>query len=159
MSDDPFTQTLNRLWELLESHAPLADMVRLGNRIKLAGANGDPYKPQVMAADLPEVLIEPAGGQVDLFATSTSTRAVQDYAVTAVTGDLRVHTLLFPLKWELVKALSRSGDNLGLPFVRKVRIAEQADRADRGKSARAAGWSLRLIVSVEMWFASAELQG
>jgi len=158
MADDPFTETLNKLWDLLESHAGFTRLVSLKNRIKLTGRNPVPYRAQAQSADLPEVLIEPAGGEVHLFVTGSSSRAVQDYAIVITTDDLGVSRTLFPLKWELMKALSKSGDSLGLSFVKKVRIKELTERESGRTDRRAAGWSASLVVSVEMWFANAQLQ-
>jgi hypothetical protein len=158
MADDPFTQTLNKLWDLLESHEEFTNLVRLGNRVKLTAADPDPYKPRAQSADLPEVRVEPNGGQAELFATSTSTRAVQNYAILVTTGDLRVNKLLFPLKWELMKALSKSGDNLGLAFVKKVRIGELTESTERKGAPGTRGWSGTITVTVEMWFPNSQLQ-
>ncbi len=158
MADDPFTQTLDKIWDLLESHTGFTDLVRLGNRIKVSGTNPDPYKPRPQSADLPEVRVEPEGGKVELFATSSSSRATQDYAVSLVTGDVRVNKQLFPLKWEMMKALSKSGDNLGLSFVTKVRVREVGESVGQEDHRVKRAWSGKWIISVEMWFANSQLQ-
>ena len=149
MADDPFTQAYDKIWDLLESQDGFTDLVRLGNRVRLAGSKAGPPKPHPQAADLPEVSIAPAGGQIELFVTSTSSRAVQDYSVVVRTGQGSADAALLPLKWELMKALSKSGDNLGLSFVRKVRVRDVAE-ADSSSGS--------LTVSVEMWFANSQLQ-
>lgn len=156
MADDPFSQTLEKLWELLESHEGFCRLVRLGNRRKTAAAH-DSVKGRLLPADLPEVRIEPAGGQADLLATSTSSQAVQDYLISAACGTGAPESLLLPLKWELMKALSRAGAGLGLDFVRKVRVGEPAARP-QDKPDATAGWTVRLTVSVEMWFSTSQLQ-
>jgi len=158
MTNDPFTQVLERLWELLEGHAPLAAMVRPGNRIKLTGDGGDPYKQDLQHADRPELVIEPGRGEVRLAATSTSTTAAQDFDLRLATGSLHVAGELFPITWEIVKALAAAGEALGLDFVRNVRLIALADsRTDAGANRGVRGWSTVLTVRVEMWFARAEL--
>lgn len=149
MTKDPFTQTLEKLWQLLEEHEGFSALVRLGNRIKggLAG------KAAPQPADLPEVRIEPAGGKVELFTTSSSSRAVQEFSIVIATGESQVEAAMFPLKWQLLKALGGAGDNLGLSFVRKVRVTDLAEKAPPK-----AGWSACLTVAVEMWLTTAELK-
>ncbi len=158
MATDPFTQTLDKLWEALEGHAALAALVKAGNRIKLTGEGGDPYKPSTQYADKPELAIEPAGGSIETAATSTSARILQDFDIRLATGSLRVGRELFPVKWEIVKALAAAGQTLGLSFVRKVTVTSATDRrgddeADRGTP----GWTTVLTVRTEMWFAEADL--
>ncbi len=158
MADDPFTQTFDTLWQLLESHEGFSRHVRLGNRIKFSGGPTDPRRGSLQSADLPEVRIVPDGGKMELFATSTSSRAIQDYRVIITTGTLQADKSLLPLKWELMKALAGGGDNLGLTFVRKVRITELRESMERDHSPAINGWSAVLTVSVEMWFANSQLQ-
>lgn len=149
MTKDPFTQTLEKLWQLLEEHEGFSALVRLGNRIK-GGAAG---KTASLPADLPEVRIEPAGGKVELFATSSSSRAVQEFSIIVSTGDKTAEAAMFPLKWQLLKALGDAGDNLGLSFVRKVRVTDLAEKAPPK-----AGWAAWLTVAVEMWLPTVELR-
>ena len=159
---DPFTQVYDRLWALLEADGGFAARVRKGNRINLQAASSgstDPRRQSVQDGDLPEVTLEQTGGPVDLFDTSGSAAIVEHYEVRITTGDPRPHKALNPVKWRVLKALSRTANNLGLPFVRHVHVTAATDRtADRKLDRGTAGWSAVITVRVEMAVTRAELQ-
>ena len=164
---DPFTQVYSALWNLLESHAEFTGLVKLANRIRyVADADRRPGKPQVTASDLPEVRIVPAGGPIRVAPSSTSgCSVVEDFLVQIASGDQRLQQAAFPVKWQVLRALANGRDQLGLPFVRKLRCVEARETlspapgaagnaaADRGVG----GWSVLLRVSVEMWFSNDDL--
>lgn len=162
MPTDPFTETYDALWTLLEGDTELASAVRLMNRIKLTGTNPKPAKESVQNADLPELMLMPTGGAMDLIATSTSTKIEQVYALRLATADVRVSQAgsIFPAKWEMLKALTNIKRTLmTLSYVTDVRVQEfeetlEDDDANRG----AQGWSLTIPIVVEMWWETATLQ-
>lgn len=167
MPVDPFTEGYTALWALLENHAGFTGLVRAGNRVKFTGNKRDPVKQEVQEADLPEVRLVPAGSVIHLWHTSNGSSAVQHYSAQLATGDLRLDAALFPVKWEIVKALSKSdpahyvnGYWLGLAHVKKVGPVHESTQGildaelNRGKP----GWAEVLRISVEHWFRTVDLQ-
>ena len=156
MSDDPFTQTIEKIWELLEADTAVAALVKKGNRVKLTGDGQVPIKSSVQDGDMPELIIEPAGGPMNPHATSTSVSITPRFAITTATGNLMVDAKLFPLKWALLKALFKMcNDNLDLAFVTNADIVDPAAEGYDAAGAEqrgTSGWSLGLTVQVEMSF-------
>ena len=160
MTPDPFTQVYSALWGLLESHAQFAGLVKVANRIQyVAAGNRQPGKPQVTAGDLPEVRIVPAGGPVRVAPSSTAGCAVtEDLLVQVFSGDQRLQQAAYPVRWQVLRAVAAARDNLGLPFVKKLRCVEAKQTLADAPAARGvAGWSVVLRVSVEMWFRADDL--
>lgn len=159
MSDtDPFTQVIERLWDLIEADGELAGLVKPGNRIKLTGDGQIPMKASVQDGDMPELAIEPVGGSLNPHYTSTSLSVTQLYRFSLVTGNLMVDAVLFPVKWALLKLLVRiCGNQLEeLPFVTNADLIGEAieegfDRAQE-KNRGTSGWALGLTLSVAMTF-------
>jgi len=97
---DPFTEVLQKIWELLESRADITDLVKIGNRGKLWEGNlkiaslgpEDDLSP----SDLPLIIIEPIGGAMNPFATSTDGYAVQGYRIRMMDGNLLFTRFTFP---------------------------------------------------------------
>lgn len=130
---DPFTQAYDALWDVLEAHPAFGDRFKLANRIKFTGnrTQDDPRKDNVGVGDLPEIDIRPTGGPTDLWFTHTDSRAVRHFQIGITTQDLRADRGLFPLDWELLRALAKLEGNLGLPFVVDVTL-EEVDHALEG---------------------------
>lgn len=130
---DPFTQAYNALWDLLEAHPAFSDRFRLANRTKYTGkrTQDDPRKDSVAAGDLPEIDIRPTGGPTNLFFTHKDARAVRTFQIGITTHDLRADRGLFPLDWEIMRALAKLEENLGLPFVVDVALGD-ADHSLEG---------------------------
>jgi hypothetical protein len=160
INPDPFTQVYSALWDLLEGHAEFTGLVKVANRIKyVAASNRHPGKPQVAAGDLPEVRIVPAGGPVRVAPSSTAGCAVtEDFLVQVSSGDERLQQAAYPVRWQVLRAVAGARDNLGLPFVKKLRCIEAKQTlADAAAGRGVAGWSVVLRVSVEMWFTCDDL--
>lgn len=108
MALDPFTLVYDALWELLETHAEFHDAVRLNNRIKFSSYGPmDPFKHEVATADLPEVRLTCVGGTPHLQRTSGSSSCVRRFEVQILVNDLRYTEELFPLEWEVYRAMSK----------------------------------------------------
>lgn len=108
MALDPFTLVYDALWELLETHAEFHDAVRLNNRIKFSSYGPmDPFKHEVATADLPEVRLTCVGGTPHLQRTSGSSSCVRRFEVQILVNDLRYTEELFPLEWEVCRAMSK----------------------------------------------------
>lgn len=159
MAIDPFTEVYGKIWDLLEAHEGFTSLIRLGNRIRLDGSRKEPRKERVLDADLPEVVLLPAAGEAEPFATSDSVRLAQQYELQATSGDIRIDTAFFPLKYELIKALCRAEENLGLAYVTNVRVLTVTDNLPDAEAERGLpGWVLRIVIAVDMWFDRSTLQ-
>lgn len=163
---DPFTQVYDALWAMLEARAGITKMVRLKNRIKFTGSNRDPIKDQISYRDLPEMILVPGTGIPHLQRTSNSSSMLETLEIRVATGDQRIGEILYPLKWEVYRALS-TWETLLLAltwnsktFVRLVRPTSVQDgvaQADLNRGIK--GWSTLWACEYEMWFATADLQG
>ena len=151
---DPFSLVYERVWDILTGHKPLADLVNLRNRIRFDQTEQDPEKQEIEDSDLPELMLVPAGGEAEPFDTNTTARATQDLELQLTTGDLRVHEVLFPVKWQLLRALVQCGVQLGgFDFVRGVgfsNITEEFDNDAANRGTR--GWSATITIRVDMHF-------
>jgi hypothetical protein len=157
VTPDPFTQVYQALLtKLLTSEVTV--LVRAGNVIRLDGANPDPRKVEVAAADLPELLLYPAGGAIELGYCDDGLKVDQQFNLAVATSDVRVSKGHFPLKWALLRAFWAIKDNLGLAFVELVRLSNAAetlsdDQQNRGMD----GWSTLFSVTVTLVFSASEL--
>jgi hypothetical protein len=147
---DPFTLVYRRLWQTLEEHAGFASLVRLGNRVR----TGDAAPAGALPADRPQVELRPGAARVRLFDTSTSSVVEQDFTLALRCGERRPEAELFPLRWQVLRALASAGDSLTLPFVEKVRVRDDRltlpDPASR--SAEPGGWQALITLAVQMRF-------
>lgn len=163
-SSDPISQVEAALFWALFSHQPLAALVRPRNRITMATDAGDPTKDVVADADLPELVMLPAGGSNNSPGTgvsSSSTSNVLRYQIGITTADLRTTqrtTSIGPVKSEVFRALtfafrvspgSRQHFILGLPFVNWVGIGDFAD-ALTDPERNAPGWHSAVGVEVRI---------
>ena len=149
MTTDPFTEVLKALWSLLETRPEIVSLVKTKNRIKLWEGAAKQEKIKHSIADLPEIIIIPAGGQVQPAATSTGTRITQVYRIIMVDGDLRLHTVFFPLKWAIIRSLASIDENFGLSFVKRILVSDSMD--DKNEESHP-GWNMGIDIDVEMWF-------
>lgn len=163
---DPFTQVYNALWEMLETRSVINKMVRLGNRIRLDGKNRDPIKNSVGVRDLPEILIVPGNSAPHIQRTSNSSTCLETIEIRVSTGDQRIHELLYPLKWEIYRALATWATKLqslmwkNKTFVRLAKPVSASDVVtDSDLNRGVIGWSTIWACEVEMWFSTADLQG
>ncbi len=163
MSVDPFSLVYERLWEVLESHAPFRRAVREGNRVKLSGRDRGPLKKEVAPADLPEVRIIANSITLGLNNTSSSSRMTVVYEVGIATGDQRLTASVFPVLWETIRAMSQEELTTRLAelewdgtagFVKRVTVGPAAiGVTDRDLNRGVAGWSSLLSIETDLWFA------
>lgn len=104
LAADPYSPVYEAIWNAIEQHSLLAGKVRIGNRIRYDGESRDPAKDQVLSADFPELRIVTTGIEATN-QDSTNTRHVRGFHVIIVTGDRRLDEYLFPIEWELFRAL------------------------------------------------------
>jgi hypothetical protein len=154
---DPFTQVYQALLTKLVSSEVTA-MVRANNIIRLDGSNPDPRKPEVAAADLPELVLYPSGGAIELGYCDDGLKVDQQFNLAVATSDVRVSKGHFPLKWALLKAFWAIKDNLGLAFVELVRLSNAAETlSDDAQNRGMDGWSTLFSVTVTLVFDSSDL--
>jgi len=109
---DPFTQVYDALYELPWKREALCRLVRAGNRVSYADDDRDPVKSTVTTADLPELRLVPLGGTPHLQRTSSSSTWLMRFQWMLATADQRVHKYLFPVEWELLRAMADWGTYL-----------------------------------------------
>ena len=150
---DPFTRVYDALVALIADHDGVKHLLKKGNLIDYSGGRDDPTKSNVQSGDLAEIEIRTAGGDALLWFSSDSSMVGRRYSVGITTGDLLVDKSLFPLEWELLRALAGAKDDLGLSFVHKVSIEgfdEEREGTDRHRGTK--GWTALFNVVVEMTF-------
>ena len=155
---DPFTQIYNAIWTVLENHDGITSRVRLKNRIKFSGKDPDPQKSNVMDADLPELTLTPSGGG-GFFWTSTGIQMEPSFKLQLATGDLRVQKQLFPIKWEIIRALKQTRTNLDLSFVKNIEISDIDESTENADSDRGTPqWTGLFEILVHVYLTDTELQ-
>lgn len=166
LDTDPITLVWNALLDMLESHAGFMSLVKVGNLIRFTGKNRDPVKSQIGPADVPEVRLIPRGGIPHVQRTSNSSSMLETFEVQITSGDQRVDVALFPVKWQVLKALAGWAAVLGAltwkgkTFVRLTRPTGVADGvAEEDLRRGIVGWASIWTVEVHMWFTTTDLQG
>lgn len=163
--NNPFTLVYNALWDMVESWPPFAGMVRVGNRVKFTGKSREIIKQEVTTSDLPEVRLISVEAAPHLQRTSNSTSVVVTFQWQVSTGDQRLDAALFPLKWEMLRAMSKWELALSAltwndkSFVKLYRPQVAADgelQADLIRGIK--GWSTIWSCTVELWFTTTDLQ-
>lgn len=163
--NDPFTLVYNALWSVMENWPPFVGMVRVGNRIKFSGELREIIKEEVSTQDLPEVRLITMDAVPHLQRTSNSTSTLMALMWQVSTGDQRFDAMLFPLKWEMLRAMSGWEAVLGVltwndkVFAKLYRPQTAADgelQADLKRGIK--GWSIIWSCTVELWFTTTDLQ-
>lgn len=155
MADDPFTEVLKKIWDLFEANDEFSTLVKLGNREKLWSGNLKAEEESFSITDLPRVIIEPAGSEMNPVATSTDGMIIQTYRVKMMDGNLLLHRSYFPLKWAIFKALASIDALLSLSYVRGILIE---DGIDERNIIGHPGWNLGIDIKVKMIWSRAILK-
>lgn len=157
--DDPLTLTYAYLWKLVEGFPEWSDMVRVGNRMYLDGTSRDPMKDVVKAADLPMVTLMPTDSENNLHSNSSSAILTQNFTIGIYSGEQRVNTVYFPLKWYTVQALAQFRATMqsvtwnDYPFIQKLEVPSSTDSLSEIDTAgNIISWDSLLTISVEMRF-------
>ncbi len=154
LAPDPWTQVYEVILSTLGAYAPLTDLVLAGNLINLSALDPDPYKKSVNARDLPELVVEPAGGEVNFGSAARRTQIDQDYDVLITTGDLRVDQVLFPVRYVVAQALypltdSRAGG--GLPtFCNGFKLTQHSEEKEDPENRGHRGWHNVVRIETQM---------
>lgn len=169
--NNPFNEIYDRLWEILEQHPQLVDLVKAGNRIKWGGLSPtldeDPKAKAVrQAGDLPELEIIPIATDPHLWGTSSSHLFVFQYGLRIRTDRLQIDVDrgINAIKWQVLRAFARAGPNPFDKFAYGVTMElqgwqegpdpEDDPDADR-RSAR--GWNLGLLIECQLAISQAAM--
>ena len=156
---NPITMVYNALWSMLEAHKPLASMVKIGNRVKLTGANRLPIKEHLGTADLPELRLVSTSSEPHVQRTSTSSSLVKRFKIEVCTGDRRLDAALFPLEWAVycamhswqsVLASLKWNDAAFVKLARPVSVQDSTALVDMMRGVE--GWTSLWECEVHMWF-------
>jgi len=153
---DPFTQVLAGLWDMFMDKSPVADIVKPGNRIHLAGGAKKTDKDRHSTRDLPEMRIDPSGGVLKIPMSSSSFSVEQAFNVRISSGDLRTNRVFFPLKWAIIRVLCKKEGimkALGLNFVKNVLVADYSESVNTEK---VPGWTAVFTITVQLVFSREE---
>lgn len=103
MSSDPFSLTYSALWDLVENHQGLSELVREGNRIKWdRAAEFDPRKPATTYGSTPELMLVPDFFDTQVEMDNTGTGISRRFNWVIVTGQKMLNTALFPVEYQLL---------------------------------------------------------
>lgn len=169
-STDPFSIFEDTLWFALESYAPLAALVKIGNRIKLTGTKDDPYEGSSSSGDFPELQVWPAGANVSPGAVPRSSSTYfwhQRYSIGITTDKIRTNlpASINPLKWNVLRAIARAEYSLikpAVPFVSWIKPGDFRDQVQdvnpTGQERGVRGWKAVLDLEVEFQFSLTEIR-
>lgn len=167
LRDDPFLMVYEALWSMVEDSAPLEALVRPGNRIRFDKSDDrDPFKVQISTADLPELMLTSEGTSgLNLQGTSTTSTITRKYSWILATGDYRYVSLLYPVEWALLCAMTEWVEVLtalewrGNSFVTRCNFVEVSEGYSDPKENRGIkGWSTIWRCEVRMDFATADMK-
>lgn len=158
--DNPFKPVHDAIWAVFEANTALKALVKLGNRIKLDGKNVNPFKQQQVDSDFPQLLVVPAGGQFEPIKTSDDSELVQYYDVHVSDSDLVVTNDFFPLKWEILKSITKFATNIrdgstDLSYVKRI-FVEDIEEGLKPEDEQV-GWTGIMRISVLMYFSIDDL--
>lgn len=159
---DPFSQIHNAMWEMVNAHNPLRDLILPRNQIKYD--TEDSQKDQISSSDTPELALLLAGFKPGKGSSNTTTCLARQYTWAITTGDFRVNEPYNPIAWELFRAMQRWATYLcpltwkGHGFVNHFRILEAVEgttRTDQNRGIR--GWASLWDVEINMVFCTQDL--
>jgi len=99
---DPFSFTIDAVWDALEANSDFTDLVPTQNRIKL-DSGFKPFKSTLMESSVPEVQILPGGKRFEENPCS-GLSIVQILNIALSTG-VRNTSKLLPLEWRIIQAI------------------------------------------------------
>lgn len=161
---DPFTEVYNALYDAFEAEHEIERRIVPRSRVRLDGDGPNPTRVKVASADMPELRLDPGSCLSELFHTSTGAKIVQDYLLTMSSQEVRVQRDIFPIKWAVLRAISKGSPKLGLTYVKRVDVMDSVDELDqeaaRGRTAGSRGtpgWEFTMTIQVTMFIARSRL--
>lgn len=166
---NPLSLVYDKLWAMVEAHPDVATIVSAGNRIKFNDpAIRDVWKDRVASSDVPELVLVPDAGSVNLHATSSSSRVTRQYSWLISTGDLRLGAYLHAVEFMLIVAYSEWDTHLKtvewpdasgkFPVTRCKLVDARVGHSDPQLNRRLKGWSAVWSCEVEFHFDTSDLR-
>ena len=163
--DDPFSIVFQALWDMIDASVPLSAMVKPGNKIRFNNNDWAPLKDSVMAADMPELILNSSGSSEAAQINSAGRGITRIYQWQISTGNFNIDQGLFPVQWAVFSAMADYAEALTQLkwrnnfFVLKcdlVSITEgiSDEQANRGIRGWAALWSAQVMMN----FSIADMQ-
>lgn len=161
---NPITLVYDELWVLLESWDGFHKLVKPGNLVRHL-VDDESNKGEALNADFPEVRITAEGITPDVQISSGSCVLLYNFSIEVATGNKRSDEMLFPLSWEIFRALIGWHAKLtaltwnGTKFVKNLHTVSAIDgRSDRDRDRGIGGWATIWSVAVLMVFATSVLK-
>ncbi len=124
----------------------------------------DPFKPEVKAGDLPEVMLIPTGFTSNLHSTSSSSKVIQRYSLVVYTGSKRINALMNQIQWEVLVALANWKVALSplewrdKTFIKRLDVLSvEEGLTDPAANRNITGWSAVWQCEIEMIFTTSDL--
>lgn len=160
----PFELVYNALWEMVERHKPLAELVIPENRIRF-DKNRDPVKEEISTGDLPELRLLTTGVSYHFSRASNTHTLVQTFQWAIASGELQ-YQYVYDVMWELVRCNARWDEVLSALTWKDKRfvlhlVAEDQEigRTEEDLIRGINGWTALWSCTVEMYFAKTDLAG
>lgn len=161
---NPITLVYDELWQLLESWDNFDRLVRPGDRVKHL-VDDTSNKGEVLDADFPEVRITAEGITPDVQISSGSCALSYNFSIEVSTGNKRSNEMLFPLSWEIFRALVGWHTKLtaltwnNAKFVKNLQATSVLDgRSNRDRDKGIGGWATIWSITVLMVFSTSVLK-
>ncbi len=128
-SNDPYTLIESRLWQSIDRHQGLMDLIPENNRIRWNGKNEQPEKDGILPGDVPTLTIVPMSGAPVV--TENVSQMFKDtfrWGVGIKSKSRLPCKNLFQVYWQFCKAVSKMGVNFmddddgNLEFVTSIDI-------------------------------------
>jgi hypothetical protein len=165
--DDPFTLVYEAIWFMLLQNPHFEEGVKEGNRITFVPAvNRNLNKKFVdskLSTDYPEVRVVVEGATPAIVHDSSSTKITRAFGIIVSTNDVRLNEGLFPIEWEVVKAMANWRSNLsqlewqGEKFIKRLVALPTSTSMSITGDGYPNGWASVWRVSVDMYFSTAQL--
>lgn len=156
---DPLTQVYDAIWTLF-GNSPF----KPNNKVSFDKPT--PIKPIVSTADLPELRIEPVGGDSTFHQTSDTTEMIREFDVMLSIGSKKLKARFFPYNFHVFCRLASWKTALPPLMWRNKRFVDSANVIDAtdGRRDVEAGrnidqWSTLYVLSVRMKFHTNDLEG
>ena len=163
---NPLTQLYTAIVETLAASDDFTALVKEKNRIVYTGTRRDPEKHSVQDADFPEVRLTPTGGEYGPERDTDGRTWIERYQILVATGEQRVDTRLFPVRWAIVRALADWQRILGeLTWMDETFVLDfDVQSSDVGASEvdmrrGIDGWAAVVNLEAKMWFSHDNLKG
>jgi hypothetical protein len=158
---NPLQLLYDYTWSLLEANEELAELVKLGNRIKFDTRDSD--KHEASSADRPQLRLISTGGVNHLHRTSNGSSFVRKLEIQVNSGTQKLSEL-FTLEWLLYRALAPWPDGARTllwnekPFVKTIKptsVDTGVMQSEQNRTIK--DWSSLWAVECELWFTTSDL--